>query len=86
MQSVNPTSAVNTASNMTRGFISAMKSGKRVVRRDCAGNWNARKCCRRHRQISSALAVGPCEVDDLISIVIETGVTNSMEPTDAMLL
>ena len=34
----NPTSAVNTASNMTRGFISAMKSGKRVVRRDCAGN------------------------------------------------
>jgi hypothetical protein len=33
-----PTKAVKTASNITRGFIRAMKSGKRVVKRERTGN------------------------------------------------
>jgi hypothetical protein len=39
---VKPTSAVKTASNITRGFIRAKKSDRRVVKRDDEGNWSCR--------------------------------------------
>ena len=66
---INPTSAVNTASTITRGFISAKKSDRRVVNRDDEGNcscWtgiavvfmiNHSRCRRYTREIRTRVDV-----------------------------
>jgi hypothetical protein len=72
---INPTNAVKTASDITRGFMSARKSGKRVIALDREGD------CRRATRIAviaigqtlSAPQTGFREIDDLIAAAADHG-------------